>query len=159
MFVVGGSIFFNVLERFPNKSQIMRIYSIMNDKICCYHFEVWLAIGQNLVAFRYAISNKLNPGTLPLDNRYIRRTSNKPALHEILATGYWDVGWIPATSIRWANAGLMLAHSLRRWPNINTALGQCPVFAGICPAILNKHETLNQCCFNAGLTLKTVGQH
>ena len=24
----------------------------------------------------------------------------------------------------------MLAHRLRRWPNIETALGECPVFAG-----------------------------
>ena len=24
----------------------------------------------------------------------------------------------------------MLAHRLRRWPNIGTALGECPVFAG-----------------------------
>ena len=25
----------------------------------------------------------------------------------------------------------MLAHRLRRWPNIETALGDCPVFAGV----------------------------
>ena len=24
----------------------------------------------------------------------------------------------------------MLGHRLRRWPNIETALGECPVFAG-----------------------------
>ena len=29
------------------------------------------------------------------------------------------------------NAVSMLAHRLRRWPNIETALGECPVFAGI----------------------------
>ena len=29
------------------------------------------------------------------------------------------------------NAVSMLAHRLRRWANIETALGECPVFAGI----------------------------
>ena len=38
-------------------------------------------------------------------------------------------GW-PANMRRWPNAGLMLSHLLRRWPNINTASGQCFVFAG-----------------------------
>ena len=28
------------------------------------------------------------------------------------------------------NAVSMLAHRLRRWRNIETALGECPVFAG-----------------------------
>ena len=27
----------------------------------------------------------------------------------------------------------MLAHRLRRWPNIETALGECLVFAGMTP--------------------------
>ena len=29
------------------------------------------------------------------------------------------------------NAVSMLAYRLRRWPNIETALDECPVFAGI----------------------------
>ena len=36
----------------------------------------------------------------------------------------------PANTIHCPNAGLMLARRLRRRPNINSALGQCIVFAG-----------------------------
>ena len=39
----------------------------------------------------------------------------------------------------------MLAHRLRRWPNI-AVLGLL-LMTGALPS---KHETLNQCCFNAG---------
>ena len=38
---------------------------------------------------------------------------------------------VPADTTRWPNAGLMLAHRLRRWANINPALGQRVVFAGV----------------------------
>ena len=41
------------------------------------------------------------------------------------------VGAYPANTIHWPNAGLMLARRLRRRPNINPALGQYIVFAGI----------------------------
>ena len=37
----------------------------------------------------------------------------------------------PANTSRSFNAGLMLDHRLRRWPNIKTALDQCIMFAGI----------------------------
>ena len=40
---------------------------------------------------------------------------------------------IPANTTRWPNAGLMLAHCLRRWANISPALGQRIVFAAIWP--------------------------
>ena len=40
---------------------------------------------------------------------------------------------IPATTGHLPNAVSMLAHRLRRWPNIETALGECPVFAGMYP--------------------------
>ena len=40
----------------------------------------------------------------------------------------WDD--FPANTGQPPNAVSMLAHRLRRWPNIETALGQCPVFAG-----------------------------
>ena len=43
----------------------------------------------------------------------------------------WSTDTIPANTTRWPNAGLMLAHRLRRWASINPALGQCLVFAGI----------------------------
>ena len=36
----------------------------------------------------------------------------------------------PANTGHSPNAVSMLAHRLRRWPNIETALGECPVFAG-----------------------------
>ena len=35
------------------------------------------------------------------------------------------------TNKHWPNAGLMLVHRLRRWPNINPALGQRLLFAGM----------------------------
>ena len=38
---------------------------------------------------------------------------------------------IPTNTIRWPNAGLMLAQRRRRWANISPALGQRVVFAGI----------------------------
>ena len=38
---------------------------------------------------------------------------------------------IPANMRHWPNAGLIMAHHLRRWANIGPALGQCFVFAGI----------------------------
>ena len=72
----------------------------------------------------------------------------------------------------------MLAHRLRRWPNIETALGEYPVFAGkstlglVFTSILrmiwiiiihwilsSKHEALNQCLFNVGTESETMGQH
>ena len=37
----------------------------------------------------------------------------------------------PANTVHWPNAGLMLARRLRRRPNVNPALGQCIVFAGL----------------------------
>ena len=36
----------------------------------------------------------------------------------------------PANTRRWTNADLMLAHRLRRWPNIKSALVQRLMFAG-----------------------------
>ena len=36
----------------------------------------------------------------------------------------------PVNMGRWPDAGLMLAHRLRRWPNINPALGERLVFGG-----------------------------
>ena len=38
---------------------------------------------------------------------------------------------IPVNTSCWANAGLMLAHRLRRWPNINPSLAQRVLFAGM----------------------------
>ena len=40
---------------------------------------------------------------------------------------------VPAKKEGWSNAGLMLAHRLRRWHNITPALGQRPVFAEVQP--------------------------
>ena len=36
----------------------------------------------------------------------------------------------PENTIHLINCGLMLAHSLRRWPNIKPLLVQCLMFAG-----------------------------
>ena len=37
----------------------------------------------------------------------------------------------PANTGKSPNAVSMLAHRRRRWPNIETALGECPVFSGM----------------------------
>ena len=44
------------------------------------------------------------------------------------------------------NADSMLAHRLRRWRNIESALGECPVFAG-------KHQTVTRWRMNVKPTL------
>ena len=41
------------------------------------------------------------------------------------------IAYIPANTRRSPNVGLLLAHRLRRWPNINPTLGERLVFAGI----------------------------
>ena len=58
--------------------------------------------------------------------------------------GYFSGGcWVPefdmalyledivVSTIHWPNVGSMLCHRLRHWPNIEPALGQCIVFAGM----------------------------
>ena len=42
-----------------------------------------------------------------------------------------EVGKYTANTKHSPNAVSMLAHRLRRWPNIETTLGECLVFAGI----------------------------
>ena len=44
---------------------------------------------------------------------------------------------IPANTSTWPNAVSMLAHRLRRWPNIETTLGQVLVFAGMLQVYYN----------------------
>ena len=39
--------------------------------------------------------------------------------------------WVNASCLLWPNAGVMLAHRLRCWPNLSPTLGQCLVLAGI----------------------------
>ena len=36
----------------------------------------------------------------------------------------------------------MLAHRLQRWSNIETALGECPVFAGLVRTTQQTHESM-----------------
>ena len=45
----------------------------------------------------------------------------------------------PGNTRRWTNADLMLAHRLRRWPNIKSALVQRLVFAGYFWKLLEYH--------------------
>ena len=47
----------------------------------------------------------------------------KPAVRPVLCRVHWK------NTRRWTNAGLTLAHLLRRWPNINPALFQRILFA------------------------------
>ena len=49
----------------------------------------------------------------------------------------YTAGSLPANKGDLPNAVSMLAYRLRRWPNIETALGECPVFAG------HDHKTVN----------------
>ena len=60
-------------------------------------------------------------------------------IKHILHFGFAEISWpqhvvipmhIISNTRRWTNAGLKLAHRLRRWPNINPALVQRLVFAG-----------------------------
>ena len=44
--------------------------------------------------------------------------------------GYVEIASCPTNTRRWTNAGLMFAHCLRCWPNINPELIQRLVFAG-----------------------------
>ena len=41
---------------------------------------------------------------------------------------YWAVRW--CQTAQQTRGVSMLVHRLRRWSNIETALGECPVFAG-----------------------------
>ena len=66
--------------------------------------------------------------------------------------------------------GIMLAQRRRRWPCITSALGQYIMLSGVFwrrdqkrhthnNAVLGKHGTVTQCCFNVRPASKTVGQH
>ena len=60
--------------------------------------------------------------------------------------------YYPANTYHWSKAGLMLAHCLRRWANINPTLGRskCPVFAGYPPFhILALHLQYALLCYRA----------
>ena len=67
----------------------------------------------------------------------------------------------PANTRRWTNAGLMLAHRLRRWPNISPALIQSFVSTGtVCLLgyIQIKREALPRCWVNVGPSSSTLAQ-
>ena len=64
---------------------------------------------------------------------HLWRADLKPALDErVLFTGWIHQGWVthPVNMRRSPNVDLMLAHRLRRWPNIKSTLGKRFVFAG-----------------------------
>ena len=50
---------------------------------------------------------------------------------QTVAQYYDNIESFPADTKRWPNVVLMLYHSLRRWPNIKTTLGQRLVSAGL----------------------------
>ena len=58
-------------------------------------------------------------------------TTAPPLSHHCPTTAPRITLIIPANTGHSTNAFSMLAHRLRRWPNIETALGECPVFAGM----------------------------
>ena len=49
----------------------------------------------------------------------------------IVECAIFVVTYVPVNTERWSNGGSMLAHRLRRWPNIDPTLGQRLVFAGV----------------------------
>ena len=53
-----------------------------------------------------------------------------PMLFQCWPTVFY-AGPIPTNTGHSLNVVSMLAHRLRRWPNIETALGECPVFPGM----------------------------
>ena len=57
------------------------------------------------------------------------------------------------------NAGSMLTHRLRGWPNIEPTLGERLVIVWLeVEAQPSKHKTFAQCWFNAGPALRTVDE-
>ena len=63
----------------------------------------------------------------------------------------------PANTTRWPNAGLMLAHRLRRSANISPALGQHVVFAE--SRLLSKYKTFTQCRGTVGPESYAMAQY
>ena len=58
----------------------------------------------------------------------------------ILYRAYTSKTTFPANTKRSPNAGLMLAHYLRRWTNISPALGQRLVFTGLPTDLYDKYR-------------------
>ena len=109
-----------------------------------------------------------------LSHRLRRRPSLKPMLVQprvFLVEKNWDAHreillqygpvCIPIKTRHWPSAVLMLVQYLRRWPNINPALGQCLLFTGKSVSIRppNKHGSLTTCWFKAGSSSTTLAQH
>ena len=62
---------------------------------------------------------------------------------------------IPESRRRLPNARLMLAHCIRRWPNINPALGKRFVFAGVM-CILSCDYEITQMAVNSRVEWGTI---
>ena len=54
-----------------------------------------------------------------------------------MALEYPDIVFYPANMRRWSNAGILLAHPLRSWPNSKPALSQRFMFAGYVQYLLH----------------------
>ena len=66
------------------------------------------------------------------DNIYIPCTAVICSVNKIIHITIFS----PSNTGNSPNAISMLAHRLRRWPNIETALGKCPVCAGSFPLVV-----------------------
>ena len=53
-----------------------------------------------------------------------------------------DVSCIPANMRHSPNVVSMLAHRLRRWPNIDTTLGECLVLVGMGGGLLVRNDSV-----------------
>ena len=87
-----------------------------------------------------------------------------------LQTRCWFCYHIPPNTIGWPSIGVMVAHHLRRWANIDPMLGPRIVVCWDGSIVYDellcadwhfpiKHESLIQCCFNVGPPSTTLAQH
>ena len=66
-----------------------------------------------------------------LAHRRWRWASISPALRQRVVFSWTHCICITANTIHWASVGLLLAHRLRRWPNIMSTMAQFIFFPGI----------------------------
>ena len=98
----------------------LSFYIINTAKSCCDNFPggMWppIALPNDFPLFKHHHFLFLETPLFP--------SGVHPSMQEIKTPVY------PVNTIHWTDVVLMLAHRLRRWPNIKTTLFQCIVLAG-----------------------------
>ena len=79
-------------------SKFIGVFLLLKTKYFAYQFQSWLAIGQNCVAFRYAILNKLNSAVTSF-----RRT--KSIRVDVFGGG--GGGWSHRRRLKWSQNEIM----------------------------------------------------